>query len=120
MSLYVGGEHTLYLLNLSCNEGYNKPQYYQMLLDKLWERMLHVYADAGIFFKAFYINVFHPVYEALWKSMGFQFVVDNCASGRIYGLELYPFPTTLKATDSTILQELKRKYDEYFTDRAVT
>ncbi|MDE5933114.1 MAG: hypothetical protein K2H40_11635 [Lachnospiraceae bacterium] len=119
-SLYVGGEHTLYLLNLSCNDGFNKPQYYQMLLDKLWERMLYIYADAGIFFKSFYINVFHPVYEALWKSMGFRFIVNNCASGRIYGLELYPFPTTLKATDPAILQELKRRYDEYFSDRTAT
>lgn len=111
--LFLPGDYTLYLLNLSCNEGFAKPQYYQALIDELWKQML-AYAKDGIYFKRFCINVFHPVYEALWRSMGFQPVVKNRFSGHIYAQSLVPFPSTLKAKDPAIFLELKKRYDEHF------
>lgn len=111
--LFLPGDYILYLLNLSCNEGYNKPRYYQTLLDELWKQML-AYAKDGIYFKRFCTNVFHPVYESFWRSMGFQFITENRYSGRVYALSLVPFPTTLNAKDKAIFAELKRVYNEHF------
>ena len=112
--LFLPGDYVLYLLNFSCNEAYAKAQYYQALLDELWKQLLD-YAENGIYFKRICINLFHPAYEALWRGMGFQFLVKNRISGRIYAQSMVPFPFKLKAKDPTILSELKKRYDEHFT-----
>lgn len=112
--LFLPGDYVLYLLNFSCNEAYAKAQYYQALLDELWKQLLD-YAENGIYFKRICINLFHPAYEALWRGMGFQFLVKNRISGRIYTQSMVPFPFRLKAKDPTILSELKKRYDEHFT-----
>ena len=80
------GDYIGYLLNLSVNIGYNNPANLNMLLTALAEQML-AFAEDGIFFKAWYVNVFRKDHEAMYRRLGFSYLLDNKSFGKVYFMD---------------------------------
>lgn len=104
------GNYIGYLLNLSVNEGYNNARNYRMLLHSFGEQLVN-FAKNGIFFKEWYVNVFRKDHEAMYKSLGFRFYLNNITCGKLYKLECNPFSKNTLFANSKELMEL---YDEHF------
>ena len=84
--LMFPGDYIGYLLNLSVNIGYNNPANLNMLLTALAEQML-AFAEDGIFFKAWYVNVFRKDHEAMYRRLGFSYLLDNKSFGKVYFMD---------------------------------
>ena len=80
------GDYVGYLLNLSVNEGYNSTKNMNLLLTAFVEQMIS-YAEDEIFFKAWYVNVFRKDHEAMYKRLGFKYLMDNKSFGKVYFLD---------------------------------
>lgn len=104
------GNYIGYLLNLSVNEGYNNAKNYRMLLHSFGEQLVS-FAKNGIYFKEWYVNVFRKDHEAMYKSLGFHFFLNNTTCGKLYKLECNPFPKNTLFANSKELMEL---YNEHF------
>lgn len=87
--LLFPGDYIGYLLNLSMNEGYNSLHNLNMLLEAFTDQLL-AFAQSGIFFKAWYVNVFRKDHEAMYRKMGFRFLMNNKSFGKLYLLEYKP------------------------------
>ena len=86
--------HILFLLNLSLNEEY-ATQHNTTLLRKAFLNQLASFAENDVRFKKIIVNVFKSSHEAFYKQWGFTFVKEHKASGRIYKLDLQPYPQAL-------------------------
>ena len=105
-----GGVYNGYLLNLSINREYFKPENLMLLFESFLQQM-ESFAESGIFFRRWCVNVFSPMYEKLYQSLGFQYLAPNKASGNIYGLEFDPYPKH-KVFQSR--EKLKKLYESKF------
>ena len=65
-----------------------------------------------IFFKAWYVNVFRRDHEAMFKRMGFHFLVNNKTFGKLYELKCDPFPENALFCRR---EELRKRYEEHFS-----
>lgn len=114
---FLPGDYILYVLDISApdNNRLTRPQDFQELVDALF-RKLRFYATRrdGIYFKKLCINISDPIYECLYRNIGFQFTVEDFLSGHIYVQPLIPFPSSLKTKEPSLLSELKEIYDEHF------
>ena len=90
----AGDDHILFLLNLSLNDEYSTPRN-NTLLRKMFLSQLLLFAEEDILFRKIIVNVFKASHEAFYKQWGFSFVKEHVHSGRIYELELKPYPDVL-------------------------
>lgn len=104
------GEYNGYLLNMSLNMEYKTLDNNLKLVDSFFAR-LKKYAENGIFFKRFCVNVFRRDQQAFYKNFGFRYVCDNKALGKIYELYLEPYPTSPLFAKHTALKELYENKD---------
>ncbi|MBE6013751.1 MAG: toll/interleukin-1 receptor domain-containing protein [Lachnospiraceae bacterium] len=107
--LMFPGDYVGYLLNFSINEGYNSAKNIQLLFKEFTSQLLK-YAEDGIFFKKWFVNVFRRDHEAMYKKMGFSFFVDNIMYGKLFALDCFPFPEKSPFKTNS---ELVRRYDEH-------
>lgn len=87
--LMFPGDYTGYLLDLSVNIGYNNPRNINLLIEAFVDQMI-VFAEEGIFFKSWYVNVFRKDHEAMYRRMGFSYLLDNVSFGKVYHLSCIP------------------------------
>ncbi|MCH5158466.1 MAG: toll/interleukin-1 receptor domain-containing protein [Clostridiales bacterium] len=80
-----------YILAISLLPEYRNMQNYNLIMDSFFEQ-LEVYAENGIFFRSWCINVFGREVEALVKRLGFTYVCDNKEFGKIYTCPFMPLP----------------------------
>lgn len=105
--IFLPGEHTLYVLNFSCNDEYRTTENFAILLKSFYAQLIK-FAEQDIFFPEIYVNVFTPVYEAFWQGLGFRYITDNKKSGKIYNVDMRRFPKQMRNTKLRIL------YEEHF------
>lgn len=105
--IFLPGEHTLYVLNFSCNEEYRTTENFATLLKSFYDQLIK-FAEQDIFFPEIYVNVFIPVYEAFWQGLGFRYITDNKKSGKIYSVDMRRYPRQMRNTKLRIL------YEEHF------
>lgn len=105
--IFLPGEHTLYVLNFSCNEEYRTAENFAMLLKSFFSQLIK-FAEQDIFFPEIYVNVFTPGYEAFWQGLGFRYITDNKKSGKIYSVDMRRYPKQMRNTKLRIL------YEEHF------
>ncbi len=87
--LLFPGDYIGYILNFSLNDGYNNPHNLNMLLQAFVDQLLS-FAEDGIFFKSWYVNVFRKDHEAMYRRLGFSYFLDNAACGKVYTLNCIP------------------------------
>ena len=109
--LLFEGEYIGYLLNLSLNIGYNTRDNINLLFDSFVDILLNL-AREDIFFKAWYVNVFRRDHEAMFKRMGFHFLVNNKTFGKLYEMKCDPFPENALFCRR---EELRKRYEEHFS-----
>lgn len=90
----AGKEHIMFLLNLSVNDEYSTPKSNNILRKMFLEEVLSL-AENEVLFCKIITNVYKASQEAFFKQWGFHFIKDHPLSGRIYELDLIPYPETL-------------------------
>ena len=85
------GNYNGYILTFSILPEYRNMRNYNLIIDSFLKQ-LEVYAENGIFFTRWCINVFGKEVEALVKQLGFSFKTDNRVFGKIYSCDFYPLP----------------------------
>ncbi len=80
-----------YVLTFSILPEYRNMKNYNILIESFLVQ-LEEYADNGIFFKNWCINVFSKEVEALTKKLGFKYITDNKVFGKIYTCDFIPLP----------------------------
>ena len=108
--LLFPGDYVGYLLNLSVNKGYNNAKNINLLVKAFGEQLLS-FAEEGIFFKEWYVNVFRKDHEAMYKRMGFSFLVNNKTFGKVYYLDCTMIPKQSNLSKTSRLLEI---YNEHF------
>ena len=108
--LLFEGEYIGYILNMSMNLGYNSFENINLLFRSFVEQILS-FAHSGIFFKSWYVNVFRKDHEAMYKRMGFKYLIDNKSFGKVYEMTCCPYP---KNTIFYNNKELRTLYEEHF------
>ena len=108
--LLFPGDYVGYLLNLSVNEGYNSMKNINMLITAFIEQLI-AFAEDGIFFKSWYVNVFRKDHEAMYRRMGFSYFLDNKTFGKVFQLSCIPYPPKSLFAMNKQLSEL---YYEHF------
>lgn len=114
--LLFPGDYVGYLLNLSLNDGYNNPKNLNMLLQAFVDQML-TFAEDGIFFKSWYVNVFRKDHEAMYRRIGFSYLLDNVSFGKVYFLSCIPptkDPQRKKHSSGSIFTTSKRLMELYY------
>lgn len=104
------GEYNGYILNMSLNMEYKTIENNLKLVNSFYSR-LEKFAENGIFFSRFCVNVFRRDQQAFYKNFGFKYTCDNKEFGKIYELLLLPYPTTLQFAKQTRLKELYENKD---------
>ena len=80
-----------YILTLSLLPEYRNMKNYNLIVDS-FIRQLEEYAENGIYFKSWCMNVFGKEVEALVKQLGFRYITDNKVMGKIYYCDFIPLP----------------------------
>lgn len=80
-----------YVLTFSILPEYRNMKNYNLLIESFLAQ-LEEYAENGIFFKKWCINVFSKEVEALVKQLGFKYVTNNKVFGKIYSCDFMPMP----------------------------
>ena len=85
-------------------------------LRKMFLTQLLLFAEEDILFKKIIVNVFKASHEAFYKQWGFSFVKEHIHSGRIYELELKPYPDTLynQLSKNRHLKDVNEKLKEIY------
>jgi len=104
------GDYIGYLLNFSANKGYDSPKNIKLLFDALCDQLL-AYAEDGIFFREWYVNVFREEHEVMYRRMGFAYSSDHVHFGKMYKLDCKPFPPKSLFLKNKKLKEI---YDEHY------
>ena len=105
------GEYNGYLLNMSLNMEYKTLENNLKLVDSFFYR-LEYFAKNGIFFKRFCVNVFRRDQQAFYKNFGFIYKCDNREFGKLYEIDLLPYPNNPLFNKRS---ELKKLYEEYYS-----
>lgn len=114
--LLFPGTYVGYLLNLSVNIGYNNTENLNLLIKAFVEQLLK-FAEDGIFFKEWYVNVFRRDHEAMYRHMGFTYLLDNKSFGKLYHLNCIPTnkePQRKKSSTSSVFNSSKRLLELYY------
>ena len=101
-----------YILAISLLPEYRNMTNYNLLIESFLDQ-LEKYAESGIFFRSWCMNVFGREIEALVKRLGFSYVCDNKVYGKIYSCSFDPLP------DLPIIRKRKSLvecYENAFTD----
>lgn len=85
------GSYNGYILVFSILPQYRTTKNYNLIIDSFLAQ-LEEYAENGIFFKRWCINVFGKEVEALAKQLGFKYLTDNKVFGKIYYCDFCPIP----------------------------
>lgn len=85
------GLYNGYILTFSMLPNYRNMKNYNLLFASFLAQ-LEEYAENGIFFRRWCINVFSKDEESLVKSLGFKYAVDNKVFGKIYHCDFMPIP----------------------------
>lgn len=80
-----------YVLTFSILPEYRNMKNYNILIESFLVQ-LEEYAENGIFFENWCMNVFSKEVESLVKQLGFKYVVDNKVFGKIYYCDFLPLP----------------------------
>ena len=80
-----------YILTFSLLPKYRTMTNYNLIIDS-FVRQLEEYAENGIFFSRWCINVFGKEVEALVRQLGFSYVCNNKVLGKIYTCAFSPLP----------------------------
>lgn len=80
-----------YILTLAILPEYRNMKNYNILFESFLLQ-LEEYAENGIFFKDWCINVFSKDVESLVRQLGFKYVIDNKIFGKIYSCDFMPLP----------------------------
>lgn len=80
-----------YILAFSILPEYRNMKNYNLLMESFFAQ-LEEYAENGIYFKKWCINVFSKEVEGLVKQLGFRYVTDNKVFGKIYSCDFMPMP----------------------------
>lgn len=86
--------HIMFLLNLSVNEEYSTTKN-NILIRRLFWGKVAKYGQSQVLFKKIVVNVFRPAHETYFKSLGFKFLHKHPLGGKIYEIDLIPYPATL-------------------------
>lgn len=97
-----------YVLAVSILPDYRNMQNYMKIINSFYTQ-LEVYAENGIFFKEWCMNVFSVEIENIMKKMGFIYQCDNISFGKIYYQNFIPLP---KNSLIDKFPKLKQLYDE--------
>ena len=82
-----------YILTFSLLPKYRNMTNYNLIIDS-FIKQLEEYAENGIFFSRWCINVFGKEVEALVRQMGFCYVCNNKVLGKIYTCSFSPLPSS--------------------------
>lgn len=94
-----------YILAISLLPEYRNMKNYNLLIESFISQ-LEEYAQNGIFFKKWCINVFSKEVEALIRKLNFKYVTDNKVFGKIYSCDFMPIPDLpIYRKHSTLIQE---------------
>jgi len=80
-----------YVLAISVLPDYRNMQNYMQIINSFYAQ-LEAYAENGIFFKEWCMNVFSAEIENLIKKLGFIYMCDNMSFGKIYHQIFMPLP----------------------------
>ncbi len=80
-----------YVLTFSILPEYRSMKNYNLIVESFFSQ-LEEYADNGIFFKKWCMNVFGKEVEAMIRQLGFKYVTDNKVLGKIYCCDFMPLP----------------------------
>lgn len=95
-----------YLLALSLLPEYRNMKNYNLLIESFLDQ-IERYAENGIFFRSWCMNVFGREVEAFVKRLGFKYVCDNKVHGKIYSCTFMPLP------DIPIIKKRKALVESY-------
>lgn len=96
-----------YILTFSILPEYRNMKNYNILIESFLAQ-LEEYAENGIFFKAWCMNVFSKEVEALVRQLGFKHIADNKVFGKIYSCDFMPLPNLPIYNKHTLLVERYR------------
>ena len=82
-----------YILTFSLLPKYRNMTNYNLIIDS-FVKQLEEYAENGIYFSRWCINVFGKEVEALVRQLGFSYVCNNKVLGKIYTCSFSPLPNT--------------------------
>ena len=85
------GVYDGYILAFSLLPEYRKMKHYNLLIQSFLDQ-LEEYADNGIFFQSWCMNVFSTEIESLIKPLGFTYLTNNVVYGKIYHCDFMPLP----------------------------
>ncbi|MDR0312127.1 MAG: toll/interleukin-1 receptor domain-containing protein [Treponema sp.] len=80
-----------YVLAITLLPDYRTMQNYMQIINSFYAQ-LEIYAENGIFFKEWCMNIFSSEIENLMKKMGFVYLCDNMTFGKIYHQIFIPLP----------------------------
>ncbi len=106
------GEYNGYILAMGLLPDYRSNKNHMNMLND-WLRYISELSEQGVFFKSWCINVFNKETEALVKGMGFKYLCDNVAFGKIYALDFMPLPRLKFFTNNKTLVE---NYESYYNE----
>ncbi len=89
--LVFPGEYKGYIMTMSLLTAYRNMKNYNLLIDS-FIRQIQEYAENGIFFTHWCMNVFSKEVLGMVKQMGFKFKCKNMVFGDIYELPFAPLP----------------------------
>lgn len=105
--IMLAGDYNGYLLNFSINPTYNNTKNFNILLES-FEKQLEQFAEDGVFFKKWYVNVFRKDHSAMYKRIGFKLLCENKSYGFIYQL--------IPLKDNTIFSAKKGKLHQLYSE----
>lgn len=85
------GIYNGYVLTFSILPEYRTMKNYNLIIDSFLAQ-LEEYAENGIYFRRWCMNVFGKEVEALIKQLGFKYLTDNKVFGKIYYCDFLPLP----------------------------
>jgi len=80
-----------YILTFSLLPEYRNMKNYNLIIESFLNQ-LEEYAENGIFFRRWCMNVFGKEVESLVKSLGFSYATDNKVLGKMYTCDFMPIP----------------------------
>ncbi len=113
----AGKEHIMFLLNLSVNDEYSTPKNNNKLRKMFLEELISL-AENEVMFCKIITNVYKSSQEAFYKQWGFRFVKDHPLSGRVYELNLLPYPQALydHLSKNSMLSDANEQLKNFYQD----
>lgn len=91
VKICLPGVYHGYIIAINVLPEYRTQKNYLLLLNSLFSQV-EDYAETGVFFDGWCMNLFSTEMESLMLTLGFKHVADNKETGKIYYLPFIPFP----------------------------